>query len=106
VCPSAAMQTVLAPLSCLQRPALGCEHVFLIKPSKNRRHESKNERVEKGPAAWSSSPVEKCSKDQSLVDRFRTGTWKSGMDDGENWLVSPRQIIAPVSTHMQEIWAS
>lgn len=87
-------------------PALGCDHFLLITPSKIGRDESKNEPVEKAPAECSSSPVEKCSKDQGCVVRFRPGTSKSGMDGREKWLVPLRERNAPVSTHVQEIWAS
>lgn len=74
-------------------------------PSKTGRDESANEPVEEAPAESSSSLVEKWSKDQSWVVRFRPGASKNGMEDGEKWSVPLRERNAPVSTHVQEIRA-
>lgn len=85
---------------------VGLRAALIVIPSKTGRDESKNEPVEKAPAEQSSSPIKKCSKDQRLVVRFRPGTSKSDMGDGEKWPVSLRERNAPVSTVVQEIWTS
>lgn len=87
-------------------PALGCEHVLVIMHSTTGRDESKNECVEKASAEWPSNPAEKCSKDQSFMVGFRPGTSKTGMDDGEKWLISLRERFVPASTLVQDIWTS